>query len=84
VTRINKPVYKLRPSDYWRIGEHESWFADMAAQGLFLKKMGIYFARFEKSEPRKMRYRIDVTAKKTLSTEQIETYADRGWDIVTS
>ncbi|WHX42733.1 DUF2812 domain-containing protein [Mesobacillus sp. AQ2] len=81
---MNKPVYKLRPSDYWRIGEHESWFADMAAQGLFLKKMGIHFARFEKGEPRKMRYRIDVTEKKTISTEQIETYAESGWDIVTS
>jgi hypothetical protein len=81
---MNRAVYKLRPSDYWRIGEHESWFTDMAAQGLFFKKMGLHFARFEKGEPRKMRYRIEVTAKKTISTEQIETYAESGWDIVTS
>lgn len=81
---MNRPVFKLRPSDYWRIGEHESWFADMAAQGLFLKKMGIHFARFEKGEPRKMKYRIDVNSKKTIPAEQIEIYAEGGWDFVTS
>ena len=81
---MNKTVYKLRPSDYWRIGEHESWFADMAAQGLYLKKMGIHFAKFVKGEPQKMRYRIDVSMKKRLPAEQIEIYAESGWDYVTS
>lgn len=34
---MNKIVRRLRPSNYWRIGEHESWFQDMAAEGLYLK-----------------------------------------------
>ncbi|MEI5909633.1 DUF2812 domain-containing protein [Bacillus spongiae] len=81
---MNKTVHKLRPSDYWRIGEHESWFADMAAKGLHLKKMGIYFAKFDKVEPKKMKYRIDVSIKKKVTPEQIKMYEDYGWDYVTS
>ncbi|GEM05941.1 hypothetical protein HMI01_29290 [Halolactibacillus miurensis] len=81
---MNKTVHKLRPSDYWRIGEHESWFADMAAKGLHLKKMGIHFAKFVKGEQKKMRYRIDVSIKKKISPEQILMYAESGWDYVTS
>ncbi|MEH7249330.1 DUF2812 domain-containing protein [Neobacillus niacini] len=81
---MNKTVYKLRPSDYWRIGKHESWFADMAAKGLHLKKMGIHFAKFAKGEPKKMRYRIDVSIKKKVTQEQIKMYAENGWDYVTS
>ena len=80
---MNKTVRKLRPSDYWRIGEHESWFADMAAKGLHLKKMGIHFAYFVKGEPKKMRYRIDVSMKRTMKLEQLEMYAESGSDYVT-
>jgi hypothetical protein len=81
---MNRTVYKLRPSDYWRIGEHESWFSDMAAEGLFLKKMGRQFVQFEKGEPKNMRYRIDASIKNKIPAEQIEMYAENGWDYVTS
>lgn len=81
---MNKTVYKFRPSDYWRIGEHESWFSDMAAQGFHLKKMGIHFAKFVKGQPTKMRYRIDVAMNKRIAEEQIQMYTDYGWDYVTS
>ncbi|WP_273129397.1 DUF2812 domain-containing protein [Bacillus weihaiensis] len=81
---MNKTVHKLRPSDYWRIGEHESWFQDMAAKGLHLKKMGIHFAKFVKGEQENRRYRIDVSIKKKITTEQIQMYAESGWDYVTS
>ena len=82
--RMNKTVYKLRPSDYWRIGEHESWFADMAAKGFHLKKMGLQFVKFVKGEPKEMRYRIDVSIEKKITLEQIQMYAESGWDYVTS
>jgi Protein of unknown function (DUF2812) len=81
---MGKIVRKLRPDDYWRIGEHESWFTDMAAEGLFLKKMGSRFAKFVKGEPKKMKYRIDVSFSKEISNEQVEMYAESGWDYVTS
>lgn len=81
---MNKIVRKLRPSDYWRIGEHESWFSDMAAMGFHLKKMGLHFAHFVKGEPKKMRFRIDVSINKKITPEQIQMYEESGWDYVTS
>lgn len=81
---MSKIIRKLRPADYWRIGEHESWFTDMAANGLHLKKMGIHFAHFTKGEPMQMRYRIDASTKKKVSPQQLEMYAESGWDYVTS
>lgn len=81
---MNKTVHKIRPSDYWRIGEHESWFSDMAAEGYHLKKMKLHLAQFVKGEPKKMRYRIDVSIKKKITPEQIQMYADSGWEYVTS
>ncbi|MEH7385371.1 DUF2812 domain-containing protein [Bacillus sp. JJ1521] len=80
---MSRTVRKIRPSDYWRIGEHESWFADMAAKGFHFKKMGIHFAHFVKGEPKQMRYRIDVSMKRKMIPEQIEMYAEGGWDYVT-
>ena len=77
-------VRKLRPSNYWRIGEHESWFSDMSLQGLHLHNMGTSLAHFEKGKPQKMEYRIEVTKNKSISDEQIEMYEENGWDYVTS
>jgi hypothetical protein len=82
--RMTKTVYKLRPRDYWRIGEHESWFTDMAAKGFHLKKMGLHFVKFVKGEPKKMKYRIDLSIKKKITLEQIQMYEESGWDYVTS
>ncbi len=81
--KMNKIVRKLRPSDYWRIGEHESWFSDLAEKGYHLKKMGIHFAHFVRGEPKKMRYRIDVSINKKITPEQVQMYAENGWDYVT-
>lgn len=81
---MNKIVRRLRPSNYWRIGEHESWFQDMAAEGLHLKKMGQHFAKFVKDEPRQMKYRIDVTTDREAIEELKEIYRENGWDYVTT
>ena len=58
VITLSKIVRKWRPDDYWRIGEHESWFQDMALEGLHLKDIGYRMAKFEKGEPKKTKYRI--------------------------
>ncbi|QPC45525.1 DUF2812 domain-containing protein [Mangrovibacillus cuniculi] len=79
---MDKHVYKLRPSDYWKIGEHESWFSDMAAEGLHLKKIGVLFAKFAKGEPKDMNYRIELTSKRYISSEQKQFYQENGWDYV--
>lgn len=70
--------------DYWRIGEHESWFSDMSLQGLHLHKMGTHLVHFKKGEPKQMEYRIEVKRKKLISDEQIDLYEENGWDYVTS
>lgn len=80
---MDKKVLKFRPRQYWCIGEHEAWFADMAAKGLHLSKMGA-FVHFIKGEPKKIRYRIDVSSSKQISQEQIKLFEKTGWQYVTS
>ena len=80
---MGKTVYKRRFLDIWRIGETESWLSDMAANGLRLTSLGTMFARFERGEPDNIRYRIDFTHSEDRSAEeQLELYADSGWEYV--
>ena len=81
---MGKIVRKLRPTNTWRIGEHESWFSDLSLKGLHLKKMGRLFAQFEKGEPKQIEYRMEVSNTKKISSEQIDMYEENGWDYVTS
>ncbi|WNF36810.1 DUF2812 domain-containing protein [Bacillaceae bacterium IKA-2] len=81
---MNKTTNMLRPTDFWRIGEHESWFSDMAQEGLHLKKVGLQFVKFTKGKPKMMKYRIDVSQGKKITPEQKEMYSESGWNYVTS
>jgi len=82
--KVNKVKNMLRPNDFWRIGEHESWFSDMAQEGLHLKKVGLQFVKFTKGKPKRMKYRIDVSQGKKITPEQKEMYLESGWNYVTS
>ena len=81
---MTKLVRKMRPVDFWRIGEHESWFSDMAKEGLHLHKMGNFFVYFKKGESKDMEYRIEVTPTKDISDDQIMMYEDNGWEYISS
>lgn len=81
---VNKVKKMLRPTDFWHIGEHESWFSDMALEGLHLKSVGIQFFKFVKGEPKQMKYRIDLSQGEKIATEQKDIYIQSGWDYVTS
>ena len=81
---MTKIVRKIRPTNYWRIGEHESWFSDMSLQGLHLHKMGTNLAHFKIGEPKRIEYRIEVTDRKLITYEQIDLYEENGWKYVTS
>lgn len=81
---MTKLVRKIRPADFWRIGEHESWFSDMAKEGLHFHSMGKFFARFIKGEPKEMEYRIEVTPTKEILDDQISMYEENGWDYISS
>lgn len=73
----------------------QSYFEEMAAKGLHLKKGGIFahFASFERGEPREARYRMDVKEKRNSimdddngrpTDEQIELCDELGWEYVDS
>ena len=61
-----KKVRKLLVDQRWHIGEHESWFSDMAQEGFHLKKVGWLFAHFEKGNPKDVRYRIDTSSNRKI------------------
>lgn len=82
---MSKSVYKFKPGSPWKIGITESWLNSMAKRGLFIEKMGKYFGKFNKDEPRDMYYRIEMSEEKDeLSEEQIRMYKARGWGYVTN
>jgi len=82
---LSKSVYKFKPGSPWKIGVTESWLNAMAKKGLFIEKMGKYFATFKKDEARDMYYRIEMSEEKEeLSEEQIRMYKTRGWEYVTN
>ena len=80
--------YGLHPKNF-AIGETEKYYTDMASKGWHLVKRGITFSRFEKAEPRQMRYRIEVVTPSLLEDghlpeEQVAVYGDCGWEYVAS
>ena len=78
-----RKVRRLLVDERWHIGEHESWFSDMASVGLHLKKVGWLFAHFEKGDPKDVRYRIDTSSNRKVTEEEKELYRQGGWDYVT-
>lgn len=80
---MSKIIRRFLLDDSWSIGKNECWYTDMAAQGFHLKKIGRVCATFEKGEPKKIKYRIDVLGKGPTG-EQLEVYKSCGWDFVTS
>ena len=86
---------RLIPCADYDIEGLQSYFEEMAAKGLHLKKDGIfaYFASFERGEPREARYRMDVKEKRSPimdgdngrpTHEQIELCGELGWEYVDS
>ena len=79
--------YGIHPKEF-AIGETEKYYSDMAAKGWQLVKRGVTFSKFEKTEPKKMRYRVEVVAPKMLDgngelpAEQVAVYEDCGWEYV--
>ncbi|MGE4284169.1 MAG: DUF2812 domain-containing protein [Clostridia bacterium] len=79
---MGKLVKRLMLDDSFAIGRNESWFSDMAKEGLHLKKIGRIFIYFEKGQSKNTKYRIDILKEKP-SQEQIDIYHDCGWDLIT-
>lgn len=81
---MTKTVRKLRPADFWKVGEHESWFSDMSQEGLHIYEIGTHFAKFKKGERKQMEYRLELAKDKYISNEKIDLYKENGWDYIAS
>ena len=57
--------YGIHPNNY-AIGETEKYYSDMSEKGWELVNRGITLSRFQKTEPKKMRYRVEVVNLKSL------------------
>ncbi len=83
-----KRRYAIHPGDY-AIGENEKFYSDMAAKGWRLVKRGVHFSRFERSEPEKMLYRIELASPNMfeetgLPEDKLAVFEDCGWEFVTN
>ena len=81
-----KHKYRFHPSEY-ALGENEQFYSDMEAAGWRLVKRGGNLSKFEPTEPRQVRYRIEVSApgfleEANLSEGQLAVFADCGWEHV--
>lgn len=80
---MGKTVRRFMQNDIWNLGRNESWFSDMAEKGLYLRRIGPVFASFEKGDPQKIKYRIDVIST-APTEEQLEIYRESGWQLAAS
>ena len=87
-----KYVYRLCPCNACDVECIQSWLEDMAAEGLFLIKEGIFcnvLFTFERRQPQRVSYRLDVARKRKarftdsgdrLTNAELELYRDMGWE----
>lgn len=81
---MSKFVKKLIPFESCDIPAIQSWLEDMAEQGLFYVDCGFFCARFEKGEPKKLRYRLDFcdVSLGKIPEEKAELYECSSWRVV--
>lgn len=80
---MSNSVKRFLLGELWNYGKNESWYSYMAARGLHLQSVGNWFVTFEKGEPKKTRYRIEIL-QEAPSQEQLDVYSACGWKLVTS
>lgn len=81
---MSKFVKRVIPFESCDIPPIQSWLEDMAEKGLFFKECGVFFAKFEKGEPKDMRYRLDFcdVVACDIPEEKKELYERSGWNVV--
>lgn len=75
-------AWRLAPCRY-RIGACESYYTYMAAQGFRLSKAGSVLDRFERAQPQKLLYRVELSQERDFPQVQRELYEDCGWSYLT-
>ena len=74
----------LIPDNSWDIGAVESWLEDQAAEGWHLTECWGRRARFQREEPKRVRYRLMPFPDEFMQSkvEREALYADLGWRFV--
>ena len=73
--KIFEPMTKFLPQDY------EEWLEGYELKGWYLKSFNGVIHRFEKGEPRKVKYCYDYQVKRKDEYETI--FKDAGWECIT-
>lgn len=82
---MKKTVIKMLSVEPFDMRGLEEWFSAMAAQGLYLSKVGESFARFDPGPPQpETRYALDVKDWADIDPERNDLYAQAGWEFVTT
>lgn len=81
---MSKFVKRVIPFESCDIPVIQNWLENMAEKGLFFKECGVFFSKFEKGEPKDMRYRLDFcdVVACDIPDEKKELYERSGWNVV--
>ncbi len=71
-------VRRWKPDDLCDLDRNESWFSDMAEQGLFVDHFTRWSVWFKRGTPQKTRYRMDVLSRE-LTEDELALYDSAGW-----
>lgn len=88
-----KYAYRLSPCPAYAVADTECWLGQMAEKGFMLSENGFFggVGVFEKSEPKRVRYRLEAAPQSTSlwsdngglpEGEQRDMMADEGWEYV--
>lgn len=81
---MSKFVKRVIPFESCDIPAIQNWLEDMAEKSLLFRECGVFFAKFEKGEPKDMRYRLDFcdVVACDIPEEKKELYERSGWNVV--
>ena len=71
-------IYRWLPDGPYHIDRLESWFTDLAAEGLYPVGLGIARAALRRDAPRRVQYRCDVRTR-LLTEDELALFAGCGW-----
>lgn len=79
--------YGVHPSAFCP-GALEDYYSAMAAKGWMLVKQGGIFSKFEKSEPKNIRYHVEyipgISEETAITDEQMVIFKEAGWKFIGS
>ncbi|MDF2838345.1 MAG: hypothetical protein K0S60_48 [Evtepia sp.] len=79
---MSDSVIKLIPYEPFEVDRIEAWLDKLATKGLVLHEITYVFAKFKKSQPTRIRFRIDLGSKSNQSDRRT-FLKENGWQYVT-